>query len=285
MAGRRNIFPATHEKGLEVYFRDINRYPLLSREEEGALAVRIRQGDEEALRHLVRANLRFVVSVAKRYTGQGLQLSDLINEGNLGLLKAARRFDETRSYRFISYAVWWIRQAILQALAEQSRVVKVPQNQVGKIHKVTKAEERLTQKLGRGPEVDEIAAMVQMKKSKVERARSVAAKPVLLDSPVAAGKDGTHMDLLAGDESDKPDTRISRESFEEEVREALRHLYPKEREVIRRYFGVGEETSYTLDDIGMQLGITRERVRQLRDRALNKLRSGTLEKLRERLPQ
>lgn len=273
------------EEYLTQYLKDISRYQPLKSEDEAKLARRIREGRKEALNELVRSNLRFVVSVARQYQHQGMPLSDLINEGNLGLMRAAARFDERKNFRFISYAVWWIRQAILQALAEQSRVVKVPQNQVGKIHKVTKAEERLTQKLGRGPEVDEIAAMVQMKKSKVERARSVAAKPVLLDSPVAAGKDGTHMDLLAGDESDKPDTRISRESFEEEVREALRHLYPKEREVIRRYFGVGEETSYTLDDIGMQLGITRERVRQLRDRALNKLRSGTLEKLRERLPQ
>jgi len=273
------------EEYLTQYLKDISRYQPLKSEEEARLARRIREGRKEALNELVRSNLRFVVSVARQYQHQGMPLSDLINEGNLGLMRAAARFDERKNFRFISYAVWWIRQAILQALAEQSRVVKVPQNQVGKIHKVTKAEERLTQKLGRGPEVDEIAAMVQMKKSKVERARSVAAKPVLLDSPVSAGKDGTHMDLLAGDESDKPDTRISRESFEEEVREALRRLYPKEREVIRRYFGVGEETSYTLDDIGMQLGITRERVRQLRDRALNKLRSGTLEKLRGRLPQ
>ncbi len=273
------------EEYLTQYLKDISRYQPLKSEEEARLARRIREGRKDALHELVRSNLRFVVSVARQYQHQGMPLSDLINEGNLGLIRAAARFDERKNFRFISYAVWWIRQAILQALAEQSRVVKVPQNQVGKIHKVTKAEERLTQKLGRGPEVDEIAAMVQMKKSKVERARSVAAKPVLLDSPVSAGKDGTHMDLLAGDESDKPDTRISRESFEEEVREALRRLYPKEREVIRRYFGVGEETSYTLDDIGMQLGITRERVRQLRDRALNKLRSGTLEKLRGRLPQ
>lgn len=273
------------EEYLTQYLKDISRYQPLKSEDEAKLARRIREGRKEALNELVRSNLRFVVSVARQYQHQGMPLSDLINEGNLGLMRAAARFDERKNFRFISYAVWWIRQAILQALAEQSRVVKVPQNQVGKIHKVTKAEERLTQKLGRGPEVDEIAAMVQMKKSKVERARSVAAKPVLLDSPVAAGKGGTHMDLLAGDESDKPDTRISRESFEEEVREALRRLYPKEREVIRRYFGVGEETSYTLDDIGMQLGITRERVRQLRDRALNKLRSGTLEKLRGRLPQ
>ncbi len=272
MAGRRNIFPATHEKGLEVYFRDINRYPLLSREEEGALAVRIRQGEEEALRHLVRANLRFVVSVAKRYTGQGLQLSDLINEGNLGLLKAARRFDETRGYRFISYAVWWIRQAIMQALLDKSRTVRLPQNQTALLIKIHRTRAALQNEGVPNPDPAQIARRLEVEEGDVVHALASDRTEMGLDDFGTHGDERPLRETLADDDQLATDHDVLTRGLREDVRRALSVLSRREAQVVIQYFGLGYEDAQTLQTIGERMGLTRERIRQIKERALARMR-------------
>jgi len=279
MAGRRHVFPATHEKGLEVYFRDINRYPLLSREDEGALAIRIRGGDEEALRQLVRANLRFVVSVAKRYTGQGLQLSDLINEGNLGLLKAARRFDETRGYRFISYAVWWIRQAIMQALLDKSRTVRLPQNQTALLIKIHRTRSALQNEGVPNPDPRQIAQRLEVEEADVVHALASDRTEMGLDDFGASGDERPLRETLADEEQLAPDYDVLVRGLREDVRRALSVLSKREAEVIIQYFGLSYEDAQTLQTIGERLGLTRERIRQIKERALAKMRGSVGQEL------
>ncbi len=272
MAGRRSMFPATHEQGLEVYFRDINRYALLSREEECALAVRIHDGDEDALRQLVRANLRFVVSVAKRYTGQGLQLSDLINEGNLGLLKAAHRFDETRGYRFISYAVWWIRQAIMQALLDKSRTVRLPQNQTALLIKINRTRAALQCEGVPNPDPAQIARRLEVDELDVQHALASDRVEMGLDEVGQAGDDRPLRETLADDTQQAPDHDVLMRGLREDVRKALAVLSAREAEVIIQYFGLSHEDAQTLQTIGERMGLTRERIRQIKERALAKMR-------------
>lgn len=272
MAGRRHMFPATHEKGLEVYFRDINRYPLLTREEEGELAVRIREDDEEALSHLVRANLRFVVSVAKRYTGQGLQLSDLINEGNLGLLKAARRFDETRGYRFISYAVWWIRQAIMQALLDKSRTVRLPQNQTALLIKISRTRAALQSEGIPNPDPGQIAQRLEVDEGDVRHAIASDRTEMGFDDFGTGGTERPLRETLADETAASPDNDVLMRGLREDVRRALSVLTEREAKVVIQYFGLSFEDAQTLQTIGQRMGLTRERIRQIKERALAKMR-------------
>jgi RNA polymerase primary sigma factor len=263
----------------KVYMRDISRYTPLSSKEEASLAVRIRRGDRVALNRLVKSNLRFVISVARNYKNQGVPLSDLISEGNIGLIRAAHKFDEKKNFRFISYAVWWIRQAILQALARQSRLMKVPLNRVGIIYQVGKVRERLEQRHGRTPETREIAREGKMREDVVLGLTQVAQSHMSLDHPIL--NDGRHsvMDTLEADESYSPETEIVEDSFKAALEQSLDILGDREREVIRLYFGLGGEPELTLDEAGRRLGITRERVRQLRDRALDRLRNEAVDGL------
>ena len=272
MASRRHMFPATHEKGLEVYFRDINRYPLLSREEEGDLAIRIRAGEDEALCHLVRANLRFVVSVAKRYSGQGLQLSDLINEGNLGLLKAARRFDEGRGYRFISYAVWWIRQAIMQALLDKSRTVRLPQNQTALLIKINRTRSALQAEGVPNPDPHQIAKRLEVDEADVRHAIASDRVELGLDDAGSDGDERPLRETLADLSQQAPDYDVLMRGLREDVRRALSVLNQREAQVIIQYFGLSFEDAQTLQTIGHRLGLTRERIRQIKERALAKMR-------------
>ncbi len=266
------MFPATHEKGLEVYFRDINRYPLLSREEESALAVRIHDGDEEALRALVRANLRFVVSVAKRYTGQGLQLSDLINEGNLGLLKAARRFDQSRGYRFISYAVWWIRQAIMQALLDKSRTVRLPQNQTALLIKIHRTRAALQNEGIPNPDPRQIARRLEVEEGDVVHALASDRTEMGLDDFGTNGDERPLRETLADEDAISTDYDVLVRGLREDVRRALSVLSKREAEVVIQYFGLSYEDAQTLQTIGERMGLTRERIRQIKERALAKMR-------------
>ena len=265
----------------KVYMKDISRYTPLSSREEAQLALRIRRGDRRALNRLVKSNLRFVVSVARNYKNQGVPLSDLISEGNIGLIRAAHKFDEKKNFRFISYAVWWVRQAILQALARQSRLMKIPLNRVGIIYQVGRVRERLEQRNGRDPETREIAHEGRMARDVVENLQQVAQNPMSLDHPIL--NDGRHsvMDTLEADESYLPDSRLADDSFKTALEKSLAVLAEREREVIKLYFGLGGEPELTLDQAGRRLGITRERVRQLRDRALGRLRAEAVQRLRE----
>jgi len=257
---------------LDQYLRDISAYPLITREDEAALAVQIRKGDEEALNTLVRANLRFVVSVAKKYQNQGVSLSDLINEGNLGLIRAARRFDETKGIKFISYAVWWIRQAILQALAEQSRIVRVPLNRAGDIHRIGRRAAALIQELGREPTNEEIAEGMSISEDEVAKTMAISHTHLSLDAPVAPGEENSLIDHLADDISPSPDEETFEKALVETVHQSLTVLKPREAKVLRMYFGIDGGEPLTLEDIGSIIGVTRERVRQIKDRALTKLR-------------
>lgn len=272
MASKRTMFPATHEQGLEVYFRDINRYALLTREDEYALAVRIHQGDEDAVRQLVRANLRFVVSVAKRYAGQGLQLSDLINEGNLGLLKAAHRFDESRGYRFISYAVWWIRQAIMQALLDKSRTVRLPQNQTALLIKINRTRTALQSEGIPNPDPGQIARRLEVDEMDVQHALLSDRIEMGLDDIGQAGDERPLRETLADEGQHPPDHEVLLRGLQEDVRRALAVLSAREAEVIVQYFGLGYEDAQTLQTIGSRMGLTRERIRQIKERALAKMR-------------
>jgi RNA polymerase primary sigma factor len=262
----------TDEGLLDQYLRDISAYPLISREDEARLAVEIRAGDEEATNKLVRANLRFVVSVAKKYQNQGVSLSDLINEGNLGLMRAAKRFDETKGIKFISYAVWWIRQAILQALAEQSRIVRVPLNRAGDLHRIGKRAATLLQDLGREPTYLEIADGLGISEEEVSRTMAISHISLSLDAPMTPGEDNSLIDHLADTNRLLPDEEAFEKALIECVQQSLLILKPREGRVLRMYFGLDGDEPMTLEVIGEVLGVTRERVRQIKDRALLKLR-------------
>jgi len=261
-------------QSLEKYLQEIGKVDLITPEEEVALAIRIKQGDQRALEKLTNANLRFVVSVAKQYQNQGLSLSDLINEGNLGLIKAAQRFDETRGFKFISYAVWWIRQSILQALAEQSRIVRLPLNKVGLTNKISKAYSYLEQEFEREPTTEELASLLEVELEEVETTLGVAARHVSMDAPFIDGEDNTLLDVLENPNSLKADRQIEHsDSLQLEVARSLSTLTDRQREVLTLYFGIGTEHPVSLEDIGDRFGLTRERVRQIKDKAITKLRT------------
>jgi RNA polymerase primary sigma factor len=260
------------EGSLDHYLRDISIYPLISREEEARLAERIRVGDQEALDKLVRSNLRFVVSVAKKYQNQGVALSDLINEGNLGLIRAAHKFDETKGIKFISYAVWWIRQAILQALAEQSRIVRVPLNRAGALHRIGKRANHLLQELGREATHAEIAEGMDITEDEVAKTMAISQGHLSLDAPMTPGEDNKLLDYLPDDVSLPPDEQTYEKALTEHVEEALSSLKDREAKILRLYFGLDGSEPMTLEQIGALLGITRERVRQIKEKALTRLR-------------
>ena len=267
-------------QSLEKYLQEIGKVDLLTPEEEVDLARRIKEGDQEALEKLTKANLRFVVSVAKQYQNQGLSLSDLINEGNLGLIKAAQRFDETRGFKFISYAVWWIRQSILQALAEQSRIVRLPLNKVGSLNKINRAFSELEQEYEREPSAEELADLLDISSDEVETTLGVAARHVSMDAPFVDGEDNSLLDVLENNKIPGTDTQLEYvESLRGEIERSLGTLTERQCDVVKLYFGIGVEHSLSLEDIGERFGLTRERVRQIKDKAINKLRSASRSKL------
>ena len=257
---------------LDKYLQEIGKVDLITAEEEVELAQKIRAGDENALDKLTKANLRFVVSVAKQYQNQGLTLPDLINEGNLGLIKAARRFDETRGFKFISYAVWWIRQSILQALAEQSRIVRLPLNKIGSINKINKMYAFLEQANERVPSAEEIANELDMTVSDVKESMKNSGRHVSMDAPLVEGEDSNLYDVLRSGESPNPDKNLLHESLRTEIERALETLTPREADVVRLYFGLGEKHAMTLEEIGETFDLTRERVRQIKEKAIRRLK-------------
>jgi len=259
-------------QSLEKYLQEIGREDLITAEEEVRLAVRIKEGDQVALDKLTKANLRFVVSVAKQYQNQGLSLPDLINEGNLGLIKAAKRFDETRGFKFISYAVWWIRQSILQALAEQSRIVRLPLNQVGSLNKISKAFSKLEQEFEREPSADELATVLEVSTDKVTDTMKVSGRHVSMDAPFANGEDNSLLDVLENSDSPKADNLLITESLQQEIDRSLSTLSEREREVVKLFFGIGMNHGLTLEEIGAKFDLTRERVRQIKEKAIRRLR-------------
>ena len=263
---------------LDKYLQEIGREELVTPEEEVELAQRIRKGDQEALEKLTRANLRFVVSVAKQYQNQGLSLPDLINEGNLGLIKAAEKFDETRGFKFISYAVWWIRQSILQALAEQSRIVRLPLNQVGSLNKINKALSKFEQENERQPSNEELSEMIDVPKEKISDTLRVSARHVSVDAPFVEGEDNSLLDVLPNDDSPMADKGLVNESLNTEIERALSTLTDREREIIKSFFGIGCQ-EMTLEEIGERFGLTRERVRQIKEKAIRRLKSPSRSKL------
>ena len=260
---------------LEKYLQDIAKERLITPEEEVELAQRIKDGDQQALDRLVRANLRFVVSVAKQYQNQGLSLQDLINEGNLGLIKAAQRFDETRGFKFISYAVWWIRQSILQAVAEQARIIRLPLNQVGAISKLKKTAAMLEQEYQRKPSTAEIAKELDLSESKVQGMLGMNMHQFSTDAPLDDDDEGNFLDVYVDQDSVATDEAVENESDNNAIKRSLSMLTEKEHQVINMYYGIGTSREYSLDEIALQMGISRERTRQIRDRALKRLKSGT----------
>ncbi len=263
---------------LDKYLQEIGKEDLISVEEEVELAQRIKKGDQEALEKLTKANLRFVVSVAKQYQNQGLSLPDLINEGNLGLIKSAEKFDETRGFMFISYAVWWIRQSILQALAEQSRIVRLPLNQVGSLNKINKAFARFEQENERTPSPEEWAQTLDLPKEKVTDTLRVAGRHVSVDAPFADGEDNNLLDVLVNADSPNADRGLINESLSTEVERALATLTDRERDIVKYFFGIGCQ-EMTLEEIGDKFGLTRERVRQIKEKAIRRLRQNSRSKL------
>tara|TARA_B100000700_G_scaffold322779_1_gene425073 strand:+ start:73 stop:936 length:864 start_codon:yes stop_codon:yes gene_type:complete len=259
-------------QSLDKYLQEIGREDLITAEQEVELAQRIKQGDQIALEKLTKANLRFVVSVAKQYQNQGLTLPDLINEGNLGLIKAAQRFDETRGFKFISYAVWWIRQSVLQALAEHSRIVRLPLNRVGTISKINKASERLEQIYERAPRADELGKQLEMKSGEINEAQRISRRHHSLDTPFSDEDSNCLLDVIADGKSEEPDRELELVSLEEEVKASLTTLKEREQEVIKMYFGINREYALTLNEIGEEFGLTRERVRQIKEKAIRRLR-------------
>lgn len=259
-------------QSLDRYLHEIGKVSLITPEEEVILARKIQAGDQRALEKLTQANLRFVVSVAKQYQNQGLTLGDLINEGNLGLIKAAKRFDETRGFKFISYAVWWIRQSILQALAEQSRIVRLPLNRVGALNKIGKELSKLEQEYERLPSAAELSESLDMTVSEVADTLKISGRHLSMDAPFAQGEDNRLLDVLENEETPNPDNELMSESLKVEIERALSKLSKREAEVIRLYFGIGREHSLTLEEIGERFDLTRERVRQIKEKALRKLR-------------
>lgn len=266
------MYVPRQQRMLDQYLQEIGQIALLTPQEEVDLARRIKKGEQEALHRLTRANLRFVVSVAKKYQGQGLTLADLINEGNYGLIKAAQRFDETRGFKFISYAVWWIRQAILQALAEQSRVVRLPLNRIGTISKIRKTSARLAQTHERQPNIEELAKELEVDVEKVREALQHTGRHLSMDAPFNEDDDNSLLDVLPDDEDTAPDDTLMDESLKIDIERALSLLHPREAEITRLYFGIGREHPLTLEEIGQRFGLTRERVRQIKEKALRKLR-------------
>ena len=265
-------------ESLEKYLQEIGREDLLSTDEEVELAQRIRKGDRKALDKLTKANLRFVVSVAKQYQNQGLSLPDLINEGNLGLIKAAEKFDETRGFKFISYAVWWIRQSILQAIAEQSRIVRLPLNQVGSVNKINRMLNKFEQENERRPSVDEISEQIDLPEEKVGEAMLANTRHVSVDAPFVDGEDNSLLDVLVNDDAPLADRQLVLESLREEISNVLQTLNDRERCVIRAFYGIGEP-EMTLEEIGNKYGLTRERVRQIKEKAIRRLRNNTKNQL------
>ena len=266
-------------KSLDKYLQDISKLPMITAEEEVELAQRIREGDQAALDKLTTANLRFVVSVAKQYQNQGLTLPDLINEGNAGLVKAAKRFDETRGFKFISYAVWWIRQAILQALAEQSRIVRLPLNKIGSINKINKTFSHLEQAHQRAPSAEEIAQELDMTVSEVKQSLKNSGRHLSMDAPLKEGETSSLYDVVKSGESPNPDMALMKESLSLEINRALDTLSQKESDVIRLNFGLSNEPPMTLDEIGATFDLTRERVRQIREKGIRRLRQDSKNKI------
>lgn len=263
---------------LETYLGDIGKEQMITAEEEVELARKIKAGDQDALNKLTTTNLRFVVSVAKQYQNQGISLPDLINEGNMGLIKAAKRFDETRGFKFISYAVWWIRQAILQAIADQSRIVRLPLNQVGVINKIKKESARLEQELKRVPTTEEIAEAIDMPVYKVSEIMKMNSHPQSIDSPVSPNEETRFVDIFVHDNDEDTDKILMKESLSTEIHEVLATLPDKEREVLELFFGINTTYEHTLDEIGDIMGLSRERVRQIKERALKRLRQNSKNK-------
>ncbi|MFZ4465360.1 MAG: sigma-70 family RNA polymerase sigma factor, partial [Bacteroidales bacterium] len=257
---------------LDKYLQDIGKEQMITAEEEVDLARRIRTGDQKAQDRLVNANLRFVVSVAKQYQNQGLSLPDLINEGNLGLIKAASRFDETRGFKFISYAVWWIRQSILQALAEQSRIIRLPLNQVGSLNKIKKASSKLEQEFERLPSADEIAEKLDVPEHKVSSALRISTRYISVDAPLISDDESMFLDTYIPEETEDTDEPLMRESLGHEIQRSLASLNEKEREVINMYYGIGMSHGLTLEEIGAKFDLTRERVRQIKEKAIRRLK-------------
>ncbi|HSJ68560.1 MAG TPA: sigma-70 family RNA polymerase sigma factor [Anditalea sp.] len=259
-------------QSLDKYLQEIGKVDLLTADEEVVLAKRIREGDQLALEKLTKANLRFVVSVAKQYQNQGLSLGDLINEGNLGLIKAAQRFDETRGFKFISYAVWWIRQSILQALAEQSRIVRLPLNRVGSLNKISKTFSELEQKFEREPSPEELAEVLEVTAGEVVDTMKISGRHVSMDAPFVQGEENSLLDVLENDGEEKPDDGLMNDSLRKEVQRALSTLTQREADVITLYFGLNGEHAMTLEEIGEKFNLTRERVRQIKEKAIRRLR-------------
>jgi RNA polymerase primary sigma factor len=259
-------------QSLDKYLQEIGKVDLLTADEEVVLAKRIREGDQLALEKLTKANLRFVVSVAKQYQNQGLSLGDLINEGNLGLIKAAQRFDETRGFKFISYAVWWIRQSILQALAEQSRIVRLPLNRVGSLNKISKTFSELEQKFEREPSPEELAEVLEVTASEVVDTMKISGRHVSMDAPFVQGEENSLLDVLENDGDEKPDDGLMTDSLRKEVQRALSTLTQREADVITLYFGLNGLHAMTLEEIGEKFSLTRERVRQIKEKAIRRLR-------------
>jgi RNA polymerase primary sigma factor len=261
-------------QSLEKYLQEIGKVELIGPEEEVKLALRIKQGDQKALDKLTKANLRFVVSVAKQYQNQGLSLPDLINEGNLGLIKAAQRFDETRGFKFISYAVWWIRQSILQALAEQSRIVRLPLNKVGLTNRIQKAYSKLEQEFEREPSTEELAEMLELDIEEISSTLGMAARHVSVDTPLSEGEDSTLIDILENPNAERAELNIEhKESLKQEIDRSMQSLTERQKEVICFFFGIGVDHPMSLEDIGGRFNLTRERVRQIKDKAITKLRT------------
>jgi len=266
-------------QSLEKYLQEIGKVELISPEEEVKLAGLIKQGNQAALDKLTKANLRFVVSVAKQYQNQGLSLPDLINEGNLGLIKAAQRFDETRGFKFISYAVWWIRQSILQALAEQSRIVRLPLNKVGLTNKIQKAFSQLEQEFEREPSPEELAELLELETDEVSATLGIAARHVSMDTPLSEGEDNTLIDVLENHNAERADNNIAhKESLKQEIERSMKMLTERQKEVICYFFGLGVDHPMSLEDIGDKFNLTRERVRQIKDKAITKLRTNSRSK-------
>jgi RNA polymerase primary sigma factor len=279
MASSKRTQTLSEEEYLDLYLREISKYKPVKAEEEARLAAAIKTGDRKSLDKLVKSNLRFVVSVARNYQNQGLALGDLINEGNLGLIRAAKRFDEKKNFKFISYAVWWIRQAILQALADQSRIVKLPINRVGVIHRIGKAEERLEQRYGRSPDFEEIATELELERTNVLDTLRIGNRHVSLDATIQGTDETSLLDVLRDPADESPDESAIGLSLREGINKCFEALKPREQEVIKLYFGLDGETAHTLDEIGERLSLTRERVRQIKENALKALKQGTLREL------
>ena len=271
-------FTNRESQSLDRYLQEIGRVDLITPEKEIELALKIKKGDHKALEELVKANLRFVVSVAKQYQNQGLSLGDLINEGNLGLIKAAYRFDETRGFKFISYAVWWIRQTILQALAEQSRIVRLPLNRVGALNKIGKAYSNLEQEYEREPNADEIASELNISIYEVADALRNSGKHISMDAPFSSGEETSLLDIMENNDEPSPDANLMTSSLKSEIERALSSLTEKEAEVVKLYFGLSGEHSYTLEEIGEKFNLTRERVRQIKEKAIRRLKHASRSK-------